>query len=151
VNNKNSKDYFYYIVPALIYELFLVALLTFLVVISTSNEVLLKTLEYLNHAVGFWSFIFPVSIGFLILVLKDRIIFQKDAKDKISELGADLFESLIGTFRLIAVTLFAFIIAHFIQYGWDGKSGFITFFAVLTYLENSCFIAFKKYKTRPRF
>lgn len=147
---KYSQDYFYYIIPALIYEFCLVASLTFLVVISTSNDALVKTLEYLNNAVGFWSFLFPVTIGFLILILKDRIIFKKDTKDKISELGGDLFESLIGTFRLIAVTLFAFVIAYFIEYGWGGKSGFITFFAFLTYFENSCFIAFKRYKTRSK-
>jgi hypothetical protein len=149
--NKRTKDYIDYIPPALIYEFCLVTFLTFLVVASTSNEVLIKTLEYLNNALSFWSFIFPVGIGFLILVLKDRIIFKKNAKDKISELGADLFESLIGTFRLIAVTLFSFVIASLIQHGWGGKSGFITFFAALTYLENSCFIAFKRYKTRPKF
>lgn len=148
--NKSNKDYLSYIPGALFYEGCLVAVLTFLVVISTSNDVLVKTLEYLNNAVG-WSFLFPVGIGFLILVMKDLIIFKKDAKDKISELGADLFESLIGTFRLIAVTLFAFVIAYWLQYGWSEKSGFITFFAALTYLENACFIAFKRYKTRSKF
>jgi len=148
---KRNTDYFSYIPASLIYELCLVIGLTFLVVVSTSNEVLIKTLAYLNDALSFWSFIFPVGIGFLILIMKDRIILKKDAKDKVSELGIDLFESLIATFRLIAVTLFAFVIAHFFQYGWGEKSGFITFFACLTYVENVCFIAFKRYKTRPKF
>ncbi|MFV5643094.1 hypothetical protein [Acinetobacter oleivorans] len=148
--NKHSKDYFSYIIPALIYELILVTSLTILVVISTSNDALIKTLEYLNSAVSFWSFIFPVAIGAFILVMKDRILLQKSDKDKISELGGDLFESLIGTFRLIVVTLFAFVIAYCLEYGWSNESGFIVSFALFAYFENGCFIAFKRYKTRSK-
>ncbi|MBF7699273.1 hypothetical protein [Acinetobacter pollinis] len=149
--NKRNKDYLNYIPSALIYEFCLVAFLTLLVVVSTSNEVLIKTLEYVDNSLSFWSFFFPVGIGFILLFLKDQIIFQKDAKDKISEVGADLFETLIGTFRIVVVTLFSLVIVCLKEYGWNNKSWFIIFFAVLAFLENSCFLAFKRYKTRPKF
>lgn len=151
MNTKDKKDYFSYIPSALIYEFCLVTFLTFLVVVSTSNDVLLKTLVYLKHALTFWSFTFPIGIGFLILVIKDRIIFKRTTKDKIKEIGADLFESLIGTFRLITVTLLAFVIAYVFNHkSLDAEGWVVTFFAIITYIENSCFIAFKRYKTWPR-
>ena len=148
---KRDKNFLNYILSALIYEFCLVAFLTFLTVVSTSNEVLIEVLKYVQNSLSFLSFFFPISIGFILLLLKDRIIFRKNVKDKISEVAVDLFDTLIGIFRLFIVTLSSLIIAVLEEYGWNDKVGIIIFFTVLAFFENIFFTAFKKYKTRSKF